>query len=167
MFASDEIVGPATLDLLPGAEFHQLWGANGPLHFPDGGLRPSAPSYFPPLGGFRVGMFSVAPATTVTDFANLDIAAALDEMEKKLPGLASHMEPESPGMHTTASVDFEYIVSGRCILELDDAVSKELGPGDTVVQNGTRHAWRNPYDEPCVIVVVLIGAKHDRVLSPE
>ena len=36
----------------------------------------------------------------------------------------------------------------------------ELGPGDTVVQNGTRHAWRNPYDEPCTMVVVLVGAHH-------
>ena len=167
IFSSDEKVGPATLDLVPGAEFHQLWGANGLLHFPDDGSRPSAPSYFPPLGGFRVGIFSVAPATTVADFANLDIGAALAEMETKLPGMASHMEPDNPGMHTTASVDFEYIVSGRCILELDDGVSKELGPGDTVVQNGTRHAWRNPFDEPCVIVVAIVGAKHDRVSSPE
>jgi len=49
-------------------------------------------------------------------------------------------------------------VSGRVILELDDGATVELGPGDTVIQNGTRHAWRNPYEEPCQIVVVLVGA---------
>jgi hypothetical protein len=31
------------------------------------------------------------------------------------------------------------------------------------VQNGTRHAWRNPYDEPCVMVVVLIGANNAKL----
>jgi hypothetical protein len=45
------------------------------------------------------------------------------------------------------------------VLELDDGVTVELGPGDTVVQNGTRHAWRNPFSEPCRMVVVLIGAE--------
>ena len=32
-----------------------------------------------------------------------------------------------------------------------------------LVQNGTRHAWRNPFDEPCVLVVVLVGAHHENV----
>jgi len=27
-----------------------------------------------------------------------------------------------------------------------------------VVQNGTRHAWRNPFDETATLLVVLIGA---------
>ena len=66
-------------------------------------------------------------------------------------------------MHTTASVDYEFVVSGRVLLELDDGATVELGAGDTVVQNGTRHAWRNPYDEPARMVVVLVGAHHDDV----
>jgi mannose-6-phosphate isomerase-like protein (cupin superfamily) len=103
----------------------------------------------------------VAPDST-TMVENLDIAAALGEMEQKLPGLAGHMEPDNPGMHTTATVDYEYVASGRCVLELDDGATRELGPGDTVIQNGTRHAWRNPYDEPCVMVVVAVGAHHDQ-----
>jgi mannose-6-phosphate isomerase-like protein (cupin superfamily) len=163
VFASDERVAPITLGLLPGTEFHRLWGADVPMHFPDDGSRPATPAYFPSVGGYRVGMFSVAPATTVTDLAGLDIPAAFAEMETLLPGLAGHMEPDSPGMHTTATVDFEYVISGRCVLELDDGATVDLGPGDTVVQNGTRHAWRNPHDEPCVMLVVLVGANHTRV----
>jgi mannose-6-phosphate isomerase-like protein (cupin superfamily) len=69
------------------------------------------------------------------------------------------MEPDAPGMHTTDTIDFEYVISGRVVLELDDGASVELGPGDTVVQNGTRHAWRNPFDEPCRMVVFLVGAE--------
>ena len=163
VFASDEQVPPITLSLLPGTEFHRLWGGDAVMRFPDDGSKPSAPNYFPSVGGYRVGMFSVAPASTVTNLEGLDIGAALAEMETVLPGLAGHMEPDSPGMHTTASVDFEYVISGRCILELDDGATVELGPGDTVVQNGTRHAWRNPYNEPCVLLVVLVGAHHDRL----
>ena len=84
-------------------------------------------------------------------------------METRLPGLAAHLEPDHPGMHTTATIDYEFVVSGRVVLELDDGASLELGPGDTVIQNGTRHAWRNPFDEPCVLVVVLVGAQHDQM----
>ena len=61
-------------------------------------------------------------------------------------------------MHTTVTIDFEYVVSGRVVLELDDGASVELGPGGTVVQNGTRHAWRNPFDETATLVAALIGA---------
>jgi hypothetical protein len=32
-----------------------------------------------------------------------------------------------------------------------------LRPGDTVVQNGTRHRWGNPGTEPAVLAVFLIG----------
>jgi hypothetical protein len=31
-------------------------------------------------------------------------------------------------------------------------------PGDVIVQNGTRHAWRNRGTEPAAILSVMIGA---------
>ena len=89
--------------------------------------------------------------------AAVDRHALLAEMETKLPGLASHMEPNNPGMHTTDTIDFEYIISGEVWLDLDDGASVHLGAGDTVVQNGTRHRWRNEGAEPCRIVVFLVG----------
>lgn len=162
VFASDTPVEPITVSLLPGTSFYRLWGADEPCRFPDAGDPPSAPSYFPPLGGFRFGLFTVGPDAAAMP-ADLDIGAAISELNEKLPGLGDPLEPDHPGMHTTATVDYEYIVSGRCVLEVDDGATRELGPGDTVIQNGTRHAWRNPYDEPCVIVVALIGAHHGNV----
>jgi hypothetical protein len=155
--ASDERVDPIVLDLLPGYEFHRLWGSEAPVQVPGGGTADLALPYFPALGGFRFGLFTVPPDTTVLT-GDLDVGAALTQMEEHLPGMAGHMEPDDPGMHTTDSVDFELVVSGRVVLELDDGVEVELGPGDTVVQNGTRHAWRNRFDEPCVMVVALVGA---------
>jgi EutQ-like cupin domain len=65
------------------------------------------------------------------------VRAALADLEATLPGLFDHNEPDNPGMHTTVTIDFEYVLSGRVVLELDDGATVELGPGDTVVQNGT------------------------------
>ena len=84
--------------------------------------------------------------------------AALADLEAALPGLFDHNERDNPGMHTTVTIDFEYVLSGRVVLELDDGAKFELGPGDTVVQNGTRHACSNPFDETATLLVVLIGA---------
>ena len=74
------------------------------------------------------------------------------------------MSPDDPGMHTTATVDFEFVVSGRLPARAGRRrEARELGPGDTVVQNGTRHRWINPYDETCRLIVVLVGAGHEGV----
>ena len=45
------------------------------------------------------------------------------------------------------------------ILELDDGVERVLRPGDTVVQNGTRHRWGNRGTEPAVLAVFITGAR--------
>ena len=157
VFASDEQVDPLTLALIPGAEFHRLWGADQAPAFPDDGGQTAQPSYFPPVGGYRFGLFTVAPATASAP-ADLDLQAALGEMEEKLPGLLAYLEPDNPGMHTTDTIDFEVVLSGEAILELDDGAETVLRPGDTVVQNGTRHRWGNRGTEPAVLAVFLIGA---------
>ena len=154
--ASDIDVDGIALTQLPGAEFHRLWGADMPPRFPDDGSPPAGRNYFPPLGGFRFMMFTVAPHST-SRRAAADRQALATEMEASLPGLASHMEPNNPGMHTTDTIDFEYIIAGEVWLDLDDAAAVHLRAGDTVVQNGTRHRWRNEGAEPCRIVVFMVG----------
>ncbi len=163
VFVSDEVVAPVVPELLPGNEFHRLWGGDGTPHFPDDGTRPDARAYFPPVGGFRFGLFSIPPDGGAGAPADLDFEAAMAEFEQKLPGLAGHMEPGAPGMHTTATIDFEVVLSGTVDLELDDGARVTLGAGDTVVQNGTRHRWSNPGTEPAVLAVFICGAEHDRV----
>ena len=95
--------------------------------------------------------------------ADLDIEAALAEFEEKLPGLAEHLETAEPGMHTTATVDFGVVLSGQATLELDDCATVALNPGDTYIQNGTRHRWSNRGEVPAVLAVALIGAEHAKV----
>jgi mannose-6-phosphate isomerase-like protein (cupin superfamily) len=157
VFVSDEAVDPVTLQLLPGSEFHRLWGTDGPVVLPTDGAAPSAPRYFPPVDGFRFAVFTIGPGSEEIA-ADIDVDAALAEFEERLPGMAEHLEPEVPGMHTTDTVDFDVVVSGEVFLELDDGAEVHLRAGDCVVQNGTRHRWTNRSDEPCTIVVALVGA---------
>jgi mannose-6-phosphate isomerase-like protein (cupin superfamily) len=162
IFASDEEVAPLTLAMLPGSEFHRLWGGDEPPRFPDDGHQHPTPKYFPSVGGFRFGFFTVPPAGQALS-ADLDMPAALAELEDKLPGLAGHMEPDAPGMHTTATIDFEVVLSGEVVLELDDGATRCLRAGDTVVQNGTRHRWTNPGRETALLAVFCVGAHHAKV----
>jgi mannose-6-phosphate isomerase-like protein (cupin superfamily) len=162
VFVSDERVPPAAPTVLAGSEFHELWGGDATPKFPDAGTEPSYTTYFPSIGGFRFKFFSLPPAGQDLP-PDLDVAAALTELETLLPGMASYLEPDDPGMHTTATIDFEVILEGEIELELDDGAKVRLRPGDTVVQNGTRHRWSNPGSDTARLVVFMCGAHHDRV----
>jgi mannose-6-phosphate isomerase-like protein (cupin superfamily) len=157
---SDEQVAPTTLDLLPGSEFHQLWGGDQTSTFPDAGARPSAPRYFPPAEGFRFAFFTIPPDAAGGLPPDLDIEAAFAEFNQKLPGMSEYLEPDEPGMHTTATIDYGVVLSGHATLELDDGATVVLDPGDTYIQNGTRHRWSNQGDVPAVLAIALIGAHH-------
>jgi mannose-6-phosphate isomerase-like protein (cupin superfamily) len=157
VFASDEAVAPITLELMPGAEFHRLWSSDGPQTYPGDGREPVAPAYFPGVGGFRFGLFTIPPQHDAP-YPD-DLSAAMAEIEAKLPGMLAVMEPDDPGMHTTDTTDFEVVLSGEVVLELDDGAEVTLRPGDTVVQNGTRHRWSNRGDVPAVLAVCIVGAQ--------
>jgi mannose-6-phosphate isomerase-like protein (cupin superfamily) len=157
---ADEFVAPVTLDLLPGNEFHRLWGADSTPTFPDDGSIAEFAAYFPPVGGFRFGLFNIPPDSERRILSKCDIETAYAEFEQKLPGMAQHLELDDPGMHTTATVDYGIVLSGRPVLELDDGEEVELNPGDTYIQNGTRHRWSNPGEQPALLAVTLIGAVH-------
>lgn len=157
VFTSDEEVEPVTVALLPGGEFHRLWGADQPPTFPDDGSQPPQPTYYPPVGGYRFAMFRVMPGSRATP-PGLDLEAARREMDEKLPGLTAVMEPDNPGMHTTNTIDCGIVLSGEVTLELDDGVQRVLCAGDTLVQNGTRHRWFNAGTEPALIALFITGA---------
>jgi uncharacterized cupin superfamily protein len=134
-----------------------VWGSDEPPRLPTGGAPPSQPDYFPPPGGYRFGFFTLTPESmSLPD--DLGVTDALAEFREKLPGMAEVMEVDAAGMHTTDTIDFIVVISGACWLELDDGAETRLGPGDCIVQNGTRHAWHNRGDAPCVLFVSLLGA---------
>ena len=158
VFASDDEVAPLTVELMPGASVVKVWGADEPVVLPVDGTRPAAPQYMPPAHGFRFVVVTLGPKDARVP-AGLDMAAAANEMEEKLPGLAALMEPDHPGTHTTDSVDWGVILSGEVWLELDHGQRKLLEAGDCVVLNGTRHSWHNESDQPCTMISAVIGAE--------
>jgi mannose-6-phosphate isomerase-like protein (cupin superfamily) len=162
VFVSDETVEAVETTMMPGFQSHLLWGGDTTPQFPDDGTMPEWHTYFPPIGGFRFGIFAIPPATTAAP-AGLDMEAAVADTEAKLPGLLRYLDPSDPGMHTTDTIDFEVVLEGTIILELDDGAEVTLHPGDTVVQNGTRHRWRNPGDKPARLALFICGASHAKV----
>lgn len=166
VFTSDEQVAPVMTGLSKSASFHVLWNGDETPRFPDDGRRPVLRSYFPPVGGFRFGLFTLPPHDEPPPGPDVDIAAAVAELRTALPGLLDHMESGAPGMHTTATIDFEVVLTGEVTLELDDGATVHLRAGDTVVQNGTRHRWSNPGSAPATLAVFMCGAHHDRVDAP-
>lgn len=154
---SDEAVPPITVGLMPGAEFHALWGSDAPVALPSAGQIPEAKGWFPATSGFRFGMVTLGPDSAGLP-ADFDLEAGIAEVAQKLPGMVEVLEPDNPGMHTTDTVDFVMVVSGEAWLELDGGHQTLVTAGDVVIQNGTRHAWRNKTDQPCVMAVSLIGA---------
>jgi len=157
VFVSDEMVGPVVTTMMPQFQPYLLWGADKTPQFPDDGSTPEFRNYFPPIGGLRFGIFTVLPGTEQPAGAD---EAALADVEAKLPGLLRYMDTSDPGMHTTDTIDFEVVLEGTIVLELDDGAEVTLHPGDTVVQNGTRHRWRNDGDTPARLALFICGASH-------
>ncbi len=155
---SDQNVDPMTVRALPGTEFYRLWGSDEIVHLPTAGEAPSAPSYFPPVNGFRFVVVRLGPDRETMP-EHMDMQAAVAEIRKKLPGVIEVMEPQNPGMHTSDSVDFGIVLSGEAWLELDDGAEVHLDTGDSVILNGIRHAWRNKSSRPCVLAFAAVGAE--------
>lgn len=117
--------------------------------------------YFPAAGGSRFLYVDFLPDSFAEDAARrgVDAARATEEFFAALPGLGGTMEEDAPGMHASVTIDYGFVMSGRVELELDDGASRTLGPGDCVIQNGTRHRWHNRNAEVCRVVFSVIGAR--------
>lgn len=155
---ADETVEPVTATLLPGVEIFRVWETDEPtlpVRSPEAGLAKGP--FFPAPGGLRFGFLTVPPGIDYVPAPGADLQAAAAEMEEKLPGAAATFSTEHPGEHTTSSIDYIVVVSGRAIMRASDGVEIRLDTGDCLVQNGTAHAWFNDGDEPLVMAFALSG----------
>ena len=116
-------------------------------------------SVFPELGETRIRVVEIDPAeqAAADNLPEAERQVNTDRISKELPGLNEHMETEDTAMHTTDSVDYGVVMSGKVALELDDGETVDLEAGDVIIQNGTRHAWR--FKEKTTMLWVLIGAE--------
>jgi quercetin dioxygenase-like cupin family protein len=110
-----------------------------------------------PGPGETVALTVTFPPDSVYADPAFDPAAAAQEQREVSPGLAELFEKDNPGMHTTPTVDYGVVLRGEIVLDLDGGETTRLRPGDLIIQNGTRHAWRNPGTEPATVFFVLIG----------
>ncbi|WP_406281092.1 cupin domain-containing protein [Nocardia sp. NBC_00881] len=109
-----------------------------------------------PSPGETIALTVTFPPASVYADPSFDRASAAAEQREITPGLAELFEPENPGMHTTPTIDYGVVLDGEIVLDLDGD-STVLRAGDIVVQNSTRHAWRNPGTTPATVFFVLIG----------
>ncbi|MDX3114247.1 cupin domain-containing protein [Streptomyces scabiei] len=119
---------------------------------------PKVTSLLPAPGGTRFIVLTFPPDAAMADPAFDPVAFDLEQRADS-PGVAELIEPD--GMHATPTVDYGIVLQGDMVLELDDGHCTRVSAGDIVIQNGTRHAWRNRSDRPATMAFVLIGAPHD------
>jgi hypothetical protein len=147
---------------IPGMSVAQLW-STPPLPSITSEIQDptvTAHSVVPMAGGTQL-LFVTFPPDAVMQSPEFDPKAAHEENLKCVPGLAECFEPDHPGMHTTSSIDYGIVLDGEIWLELDGGQLQHLQRHDVVVQNGTRHAWRNKSDRPTLMAFVLIGARRE------
>jgi mannose-6-phosphate isomerase-like protein (cupin superfamily) len=65
---------------------------------------------------------------------------------------------DDDGFHATDTVDTIVVISGEVWVELE-TTEVRLGPGDVLVQTGTRHAWRNRGDGWPLVAAFIVGAE--------
>ncbi|KAJ7913729.1 hypothetical protein B0H13DRAFT_2250798 [Mycena leptocephala] len=70
-------------------------------------------------------------------------------------------------LHRTVSLDYGIVAKGSVVLELEDGERVTLNGGDTVIQRGTMHCWRNETAEWARMYFVGLGAKPVNVNGKE
>ena len=151
------------IDSNPGLTFHEMYITEGVPQLTGLEVDPMLKGTigFPGPGGtmFRLISYPGRRPEGYKPPAGVTLESALKELNDKIPGMGDVMERGAPGMHTSDTIDYGIVVRGEMTLELDDGQKVHLRQGDCIVQNGTRHRWRNPLTEPCLMAFVSIGGK--------
>lgn len=109
----------------------------------------------PPPEGVTVRVATFPPDSSIS----VESAAAYERAAADLYGHdAGGPARRVPGMHRTDTVDVLTVVEGELwvVTETDEAL---LRAGDTIVQQGTWHAWQNRSDRACTVVSTMIAGR--------
>lgn len=151
------------IDSNPGLTFYELYMTEGVPQLT--GLEPDpmlqGTKAFPGPGGTMFRLISYPPKRPegYKPPPGVTFETGVKELSDKIPRMGDHFERGAPGMHTTDTIDYGVVVRGEMTLELDDGQKVHLRQGDCIVQNGTRHRWRNPLPEPCLMAFISVGGK--------
>lgn len=140
-----EVGPPATIDVPGIAKGAFYWAVAGGHSRENFGSPPSSVELAGPNGStFGVNSFPARSAGKTVDMNAID------------PAMESGQDGD-PAMHSSETIDYEVVISGKVDVDLPGGKSRTLEPGDLLVMAGVTHAWRNPYDEDCVYLVITIG----------
>ena len=164
VFKSDgETKRLVSIDGIPDIDFlDEIWAADDISTIPmdETDITVSMDSFVPTTpGAVRFRVFTIPPAKTISDYIKKGYKPDdfLKEYKRKAPGF--EFDPKQPGRHTTDTIDYGYIISGKMYLVLDKGKRKLLEAGDCFIQTGTPHSWVNPFNEPCEGLVCMVGTK--------
>jgi hypothetical protein len=114
----------------------------------------------PPPHGSTVRFVEFPPESQY--LAGMDPAKAREGFSAMSAGHASAGAGAAhPLMHATRTIDYEICLSGEIYLILDKS-EHLMRPGDIAVQRGTRHAWANRSNAPCLMAFIQLDANHER-----
>jgi mannose-6-phosphate isomerase-like protein (cupin superfamily) len=134
-----------------GSVVTDLWRLDSlPPHVHDGDGLDGAAGAAPPTGGAVVRLCTFPPDSEM----DMD---AFEAAMSQTYGPDASRRSGIRGMHRTETVDVITVLSGE-LCALMETGEVMLQPGDTFVQRGTWHAWRNRGRHPATIVAVMIGA---------
>ena len=149
--ASDQrVVGPRVSETL-GSWSAELWKMSEipPKLSSDG--SPAAREDFPRRGSLLYRMIQMPAESTLRKNP---------EETASYYGRDISLDSPDHGMHRTDTVDLIIIISGEVWCKFEDS-EVLLKSGDTLIQRGGIHAWRNRGDEPCLMAAIIIGAQRD------
>src|SRR5436305_13485038 len=146
VFVRDEQVDGVPIPGL--GELAFLWNANEPATYPNAGNNPAAPGIFPPVGGIRFIIGTYLPG---------DFIAPEPTPEMHLED-GDELGGANAGFHRTDTTDYAAVLSGNLALQLADGAEVSPFPGDVLLEDGTRHRWREGGNAPAAMASRIIGA---------
>jgi hypothetical protein len=98
--------------------------------------------------------------TTFPPDSEWDLAAGYADALAAMDGSDAYREDDGgiAGLHQTDTIDIITVLSGELYAVLEKSETL-LRPGDTFVQRGTKHTWRNRGDVPATIAALMMPAK--------
>ena len=155
---SDQRRQPYKFKTVAGFEHTYIWSTNGTLESDPEKVDQELPkSALPSAKGSLLHIVTFPPAKDAASSTS-DPSQVAQEYLTRLPGLADTFERDGSQMHVTQTVDYAILLDGELWLELDDGETLHLDAGDIVVQQATRHGWRNKGERPATIAFVMLGA---------
>jgi len=155
---SDTPLATYAFRIAPGFEHAYVWKTQTASEAEPDEVDLAMPrSALPPGNGSLLHVVTFPPAAARVP-RPADAAAVAQEYSARLPGLADTFEHDGSQMHVTPTIDYAILLDGELWLELDDGEAVHLSAGDIVVQQATRHGWRNKSERPATIAFVMLGA---------